>query len=115
MSFGLKNAPSTLKRMMGHFLAEMNFARVYQDDLIVFTNNFEEHLEHFSAVTIATDKYGLKLKLPKCHIERGQIDLLCDLVEWKRVRMDLEKVEAIQPIHSAVKVTQVRSFLGLGG
>lgn len=61
------NAPSTFKRMMDHVLAEIDFARVYLGDFVVFSTNLEELWGHVSAVTRAITKDGLSIKLAKCH------------------------------------------------
>lgn len=54
--------------MMDHFLADLDVARGYSGDVIVFYTNLEENLDHISAVISVTSKYGLKLKLAKYHL-----------------------------------------------
>ena len=52
MPFGLTNAPATFQRAMDTILAGLkwNICLVYLDDIIVFSKNLEDHLQHLQAV-----------------------------------------------------------------
>ncbi|PIK39980.1 hypothetical protein BSL78_23185 [Apostichopus japonicus] len=52
MPFGLTNAPATFQRLMEHCVGDMNYKKclVYLDDVIIFSQTFEEHLERLCCV-----------------------------------------------------------------
>ena len=52
MSFGLTNAPATFSRLMNYIFMEYldKFIVVYLDDILVFSKNEEEHVEHLRLV-----------------------------------------------------------------
>lgn len=52
MPFGLRNAPSTFQRLMERmFVAQLyQSLLLYLDDVIVFSNTVDEHLQHLGTV-----------------------------------------------------------------
>ena len=49
---------------------------VYLDDLLLFSKSAGEHGERLEVVFKLLRKYGLKLKLSKCHILQPQVKYL---------------------------------------
>ena len=68
MSFGLNNAPVTFQRLMNKVLRQYigKFVQVYLDDVIIYSNNLNEHKKHIKAVLKKIRKANLKLKPSKC-------------------------------------------------
>ena len=51
MPFGLQGAPSTFQRMMDHLLSGIeDYAAAYFDDIVVFSLDWSQHLQHLRAV-----------------------------------------------------------------
>lgn len=63
MGFGLCNTPATFQRLMECVLSSLNFevCLLYIDDIIVFLENFEHHLERLSSVLDRLQKANLKI------------------------------------------------------
>ena len=43
---GLKNAHAACVRLMNRLVSDWNFARAYMDDICIFSDIFDEHIEH---------------------------------------------------------------------
>lgn len=117
MPFGLCNAPATFQRLMQRCLGGqlMESTLVYLDDVIVYSPDFESHLQHLEKVFQAMERYGLKLQPDKCHLLRREVKFLGHCVSAAGVSVDPEKVAAVREWSAPKTVRQVRSFLGFVG
>ncbi|PIK41666.1 Septin-8-A [Apostichopus japonicus] len=116
-AFGLTNAPATFQRLMEHCVGDMNYKKclVYLDDVIIFSQTFEEHLERLSAVLKRLTDFGLKLKPSKCNLLQNSVTYLGHVVSEHGVETDPEKIQAVKSWPVPQNVKQLRSFLGFTG
>ncbi|KAF9762240.1 Transposon Ty3-I Gag-Pol polyprotein [Nosema granulosis] len=78
MPFGLCNAPASFQMTMDQiFLKERSrFVLVYLDDIIVFSNNKEEHEAHLDIVLGRLRASGISLNRSKCRLYKIEIKTL---------------------------------------
>ncbi|MCG7868284.1 MAG: hypothetical protein JAY74_18205 [Candidatus Thiodiazotropha taylori] len=115
MSFGLCNAPATFERMMEVILSGLQWETclLYIDDVIIFANNFEQHLERLSDVLSRLQTAGLKLSPHKCQLLKKQVSFLGHVVSEHGIATDPSKIKAVEESPVPANVHDVRSFLGL--
>ena len=114
MPFGLTNAPATFQRLMETCLdyLHLNWCIIYLDDVIVFSETPEEHVECLKAVFEKISKAGLKLKPSKCEFFKSRINYLGHIVSRNGIETDPKKIEAIQKCPRPKTAHDVCSFLG---
>jgi len=115
MPFGLTNAPATFQAIMNDMLRPYldKFVVVYLDDILIYSKNDEEHLEHVRLVVEALQKHGYYAKPSKCSFFQKHIEFCGHIVGDGEVRMDEAKLKAIRDWPPLQTVHDVRSFLGL--
>ncbi|CAF0977305.1 unnamed protein product [Brachionus calyciflorus] len=111
--FGLCNAPSFFSRFMFNILGHLDFVQVYLDDIIIFSQNGEEHREHLKELFKIVRKNNLKLNGEKCNWLQKSIKILGQLVEGNGIKMDEEKINAIVDRKPPKNLKELQSFLGL--
>ena len=74
MPFGLSNSPATYQRLMEECLGPLNMkiCVIYLDDLIIFSDSFEQHLERLDIVLTRLRECNLKLSADKCFFPTGE-------------------------------------------
>lgn len=78
MPFCLSNAPATFERLMESVLSGLHWQTclAYLNDIIVFSDTFESHIERLSKVLERIEKAGLKKFSQKVPIVSTQSRLL---------------------------------------
>jgi hypothetical protein len=73
MPFGLRNAPATFQRLVYITLSGLiwKVCLVYLDDIIVFSRDTAEHMEHLDAVLHRLYSAGLSLNLKNVSFSRS--------------------------------------------
>nr|GEU83605.1 putative reverse transcriptase domain-containing protein [Tanacetum cinerariifolium] len=93
MPFGLTNAPAVFMDLMNRVCKSYldKFVIVFIDDILVYSNDVEEHVKH--------------------------LKIILKLLKKKRfgVHVDLAKIEAIKSWAAPTTPTEVRKFIGLAG
>ena len=75
--FGLKHVTQHFQRAMEEILDDCHlFVVVYVDDVLVFSNDLEQHIEHLRLVISLLSEHNLRLRLSKCHFGCTQLLML---------------------------------------
>ena len=97
--FGLMNAPAAFQRFIEHCLGDFrnNFAVPYLDNLLIFSESFDEHLQHFQQVLQLLKKHDINIKPSKCKFFKREVSYLRQLVYVEGYIVDPKSVESITP------------------
>ena len=116
MPFGLHGAPATVHRMMDRLLWGLEgCGAAYLDDLVIYSNFWEEHLKHLRKVYDRLHMTGLTAKPKKCQFRTKQCVYLGHVVGNGMVKPELSKTEAVMSIPVPQTKKQVWAFLGITG
>jgi hypothetical protein len=114
MTFGLKNAGATYERAMNlifHDLLRV-LMEVYNDDAVVKSAGFEEHMTDLKLSLERIKKYGLWMNPLKCAFGVTSGRFLGFIVHEHDIQIDRKKIESIRKIGEPMSKKDVQKLLG---
>ena len=76
LPYGVCSAPEVFHKVMEQMMENINGARVYMDDILVWGHTEKEHDERLEAVRDRIRKYGLMMNQEKCVVKKNAITFL---------------------------------------
>ena len=113
MPFGLTGAPATFQRCMNYLLMDVNHTMVYIDDIIIYSTNFEEHLNDIENVLKVLKTSGLKLKPSKCEWVKQEVSFLGHIVSAKGMTPDPVNTEKVRNFPVPRNIKDIQRFIGI--
>ncbi|MBW0532231.1 hypothetical protein O181_071946 [Austropuccinia psidii MF-1] len=115
MPFGIKNASSHFQRMMHTIFQEEileGWMLVYIYYIIIYSDTWEEHMQHIDRVLSKCTPINLKISFKKCNFGQQELLALGNKVSGLSLAIDQNKVEAVlqKPVPRNIK--EMQSFLG---
>jgi hypothetical protein len=86
--------------------------QVYIDDILIFTNDLDEHRHLTQCILTKLRDNDLFVKPEKCHFEQPSVKFLGVIVSHNTIAMDPKKVEGVKNWPVPLKVKHVQAFLG---
>jgi len=114
MPFGLKNAGATYQRLMDRVLAPMlgRNVQAYVDDMVVTSQQREQHITNLEELFTTITKYMLKLNPEKCMFGVEARKFLGFLLTERGIEANPEKCAAIIAMRSPISVKEVQQLTG---
>ena len=113
--FGLAQAPAYFQLLMNKVLKGLKFAMTYLDDIIIFSQDELQHLEHLEIVFSCLQEAGLKMKCSKCDFFKSEIHYLGHLISPEGISLLPNKLDSIKHMPVPNSVKEIKQFLGLTG
>jgi hypothetical protein len=115
MSFGLTNAPAYFMYLMNSvFMPELDkFVIVFIDDILVYSESEEDHVEHLRIVLTRLKDHQLYAKFSKCEFWLKTVLFLGHVLPESEILVDPSKVQEVIDWKAPTIVHEVQSFLGL--
>lgn len=99
--------------MMDKVSVRFPFARVYLDDVSVFSGSMDEHIDHILQVLKVMESHKPRFKISQCLFAKLKLKLLPHCINARGISVDPIKFDFIRKASQPRDNTGLRSFLGL--
>ena len=113
MCFGFTNAPAVFQRAMDKIFKGLPFVVIYLDDVIICSENEQQHMNHLRIVFDRIREYNLKLRLIKCRFFKREIKYLGLIVNEHGVSGDPEYIRRILQLKQPENIKEVERLIGM--
>lgn len=115
LPMGLRNSSATFQRFMDGIFRSLSCVFVYLDDILVFSDDKQKHVEDLEAVCAVLHQNNLRLALEKCEFFVEQVEFLGHQVSARGICPPADRVAAIKDFPRPKDHAGLRRFLGMIG
>ena len=113
--FGLAQAPAYFQLLMNKVLKGLKFTMTYLDDIIIFSQDELQHLEHLEIVFSCLWEAGLQMKRSKYNFFKSEIHYLGHLISPEGIGPLPNKLDSIRHMPVPNSTKEIKQSLGLTG
>ena len=115
--FGLSALPLVFARLIDEVLrgTKHKFTQSFLDDILIYSNTFEEHMQHIKIVLDRLQQAGLTVESRKTHIAQKKIIFIGYTFSKHGIETDPANIEKVKQFPVPKTIRDIKSFLGLTG
>ncbi|ORD93650.1 YI31B [Enterospora canceri] len=111
--FGMANSPRSFQRAMEEMIGDLEFVKIFVDDILVFSRNTEEHSKHVRTVLTRLNENGVKVNFAKSNFGQKTVEYLGMKISGEGIRANGEKAALARTLSPPHNVKECRRLLGL--
>lgn len=113
MPFGLSGAASTFQRAADHSLADLkDFATAFQDDILIFSKNMQDHINHIELVLKRLKEHGWTPNWEKSLFAATKLEYCGYIISSNGFEMDPNRLLKSDKIKIPSNLNELRALLG---
>ncbi len=110
--FGLRGGVGHFCRLIDMIFGNLSYLCFYLDDLVLFSESFDEHCKNIVEVFELLVKNNLRANFEKCIFFAHEVKLLGHLISGKTIKSDPAKIEGILKRAPPNNLKDIQVFLG---
>ena len=111
--FGWQNVAQTFQRFIDRVLQNLPFACAYIDDMLIASQNEQEHISHVRQVFEHFQQYGVVINPLKYIFGCPEVTFLGYHISAEGISSSADKIKSIQDFPVSNTMRQLQAFLGL--
>ncbi len=113
---GFKNSPAFAQRFMDRLLRDYrDFVKAYIDDICIFSDTAEEHLQHLETVLRILEESRIHISAAKSFAAYPSVKLLGYTVDGNGIQRTEDRIEAFRKLKKPETLLELETYLGMAG
>ena len=114
MPFELTKAPAPFQSYINVYIQDFLdlFTVCYLDDILSYSDTFDDYIQHVCKVLQRLSEYGLYIKLEKCQFHAQQVNFLGFVISPEGISMHPDHISTITEWPILESIYNVQIFLG---
>ncbi|KAG0442648.1 Transposon Ty3-G Gag-Pol polyprotein [Dictyocoela muelleri] len=112
LPFGLKNAPFHFQQAMCELFNDIDFVKIFLDDILVFSKSEAEHKIHLLEILKRLWNAKVKINFKKSEFFQTEILYLGQIINGKYIKPDVSKLTKIKGIGIPASKRQLMKIIG---
>ena len=110
---GLTNGPPTFQRIVNQILGPSRWKHTlaYIDDIIIYSENFDEHLQHIEEACTLLQDTNFKLNIDKCEIAKPEILFLGHVIKKGTIKPDPDNIRGLMDTKEPTSAEEAFRFV----
>ena len=108
-----RNSAFYVQRQINRILRLYNFAKIYIDNIIIYSKSLSEHFEHLRKIFEILKNNNISMNSKKAYIEYSSVNLLKQHVNFFDFAIDEQKLKAIAQFVFSIILKQFEIYLKL--
>jgi hypothetical protein len=113
LPMGISTAPDEFHAVMTQLLGDLQYVRIYLDDVLILSQTFDEHLQHIEVVLNRLMEAGVVVHAVKSKFCATSVNYLGYNISSEGKRPIGSKVEAIKRLARPRNIRDLRRFIGM--
>ncbi|MEG0362118.1 MAG: reverse transcriptase domain-containing protein [Longicatena sp.] len=110
--FGLANAPRVFQRTIYKILGHLRFVRIFLDDILIFSNDINEHLNHMEEVLKILENNNISINFNKSNFCKEEVTYLGHKISKEGLTPVVNHLPSLNSLMPAKNLKEVRSICG---
>ncbi|ORD99226.1 POL3 [Hepatospora eriocheir] len=97
---------------MQQILNVLDFVKVYLDDILIHSENIDDHIQHYKIVLERLKNHNVKINFDKSKFIQYEVKYFGFIISNQGIKADIDKIDNIRNLHEPQNVKQLQKFLG---
>ncbi|KAG0435595.1 Retrovirus-related Pol polyprotein from transposon 17.6 [Dictyocoela muelleri] len=112
MPFGLVNAPRAFQKCMNELFTNLEFVRIFLDDISIFSNSIESHKEPLNEVIKILNMAGASINFENSRFCQNKVIYLGNIIPENGIKPNISRIDKLKDFKTSNSYKDIMKLVG---